>query len=48
MQFAEAAKIGGVLDVAMLKMRDAGAQHIIDASDERGETVTSYRLIRGD
>ncbi|MFA4080167.1 NAD(P)-dependent oxidoreductase [Mycobacteroides salmoniphilum] len=71
-QFAEAAKIGGVEDVAMLKMMDAGAQHIIDASedvgvdatlshaaqsiwrraidasDERGEAVTSYRLIRGD
>ncbi|MFD6196175.1 NAD(P)-dependent oxidoreductase [Mycobacteriaceae bacterium NPDC060252] len=70
--FAEAAKIGGVEDVAMLKMMDAGAQHIIDASeevgvdatlsqaaqsiwrraidasDERGEAVTSYRLILGD
>lgn len=71
-QFAAAAKIGGVEDVAMLKMMDAGAQHIIDASeevgvdatlshaaqsmwrraidasDERGEIVSSYRLIRGD
>ncbi|CPW84351.1 Uncharacterised protein [Mycobacteroides abscessus] len=47
-QFAAAAKIGGVEDVAMLKMMDAGAQHIIDASDERGEIVSSYRLIHGD
>lgn len=71
-QFAEAAKVGGVEDVAMLKMMDAGAQHIIDASeevgvdatlshaaqsmwrraidasDESGGVVTTYRLIRGD
>ncbi len=62
----------GVEDVAMLKMMDAGAQHIIDASeevgvdatlshaaqsmwrraidasDESGGVVTTYRLIRGD
>ncbi|MUM16427.1 NAD(P)-dependent oxidoreductase [Mycobacterium sp. CBMA271] len=72
-QFAEATKVAdGVEDLAMLKMMDAGAQHIIDASeevgvdatlshaaqsiwrraidasDERGELVTTYRLIRGD
>lgn len=70
-QFAEAAKVGGVEDIAMLKMMDAGAQHIIDASeevgvdaalshaaqsmwrraidasDESGGVVTTYRLIRG-
>lgn len=72
MQFAEVAKVGGVEDVAMLKMMDAGARHIIDASeevgvdatlshaaqsmwrraidasDESGGVVTTYRLIRGD
>lgn len=71
-QFAEAAKVGGVEDIAMLKMMDAGAQHIIDASeevgvdatlshaaqsmwrraidasDQSGGVVTTYRLIRGD
>ncbi|ALR12778.1 NAD(P)-dependent oxidoreductase [Mycobacteroides saopaulense] len=72
-QFAAAAKAtGGWEDVAALKMMDAGAQHIIDASeevgvdatlshaaqsmwrraldasDERGEVVTTYRLMRGD
>ena len=72
LQFAAAAKVGGVEDLAMLRMMDAGARHIIDASeevgvdatlsraaqsmwrraidasDERGEIVSSYRLIRGD
>lgn len=37
---AEAAKIGGVEDVAMLKMVDAGAQHIIYASEEVGVDAT--------
>lgn len=71
-QFAEAAAVGGAEDLAMLKMMEAGAQHIveaseevgvdatislaaqsiwqraIDASDQRGEVVSSLRLIRGE
>jgi 3-hydroxyisobutyrate dehydrogenase-like beta-hydroxyacid dehydrogenase len=69
--FAEAAKRGGWGDPAALKMMHAGAQHVIDASedagvdasltrtvqdyyqraidasDESGEFVSVYRLIRG-
>jgi 3-hydroxyisobutyrate dehydrogenase-like beta-hydroxyacid dehydrogenase len=69
--FAEAAKQGGWGDPAALKMMHAGAQHVIDASedagvdasltktvqdyyrraidasDEAGEFVSVYRLIRG-
>jgi 3-hydroxyisobutyrate dehydrogenase-like beta-hydroxyacid dehydrogenase len=69
--FAEAAKQGGWGDPAALKMMHAGAQHVIDASedagvdasltrtvqdyyqraidasDESGEFVSVYRLIRG-
>jgi 3-hydroxyisobutyrate dehydrogenase-like beta-hydroxyacid dehydrogenase len=70
-EFAAANKAGGWADLASLKMMDAGAQHVIDASEEvgvdatfshtaqtfwrkavaaseqKGEPVSTYALIRG-
>ncbi|MEV0294444.1 NAD(P)-binding domain-containing protein [Nocardia sp. NPDC050710] len=39
-EFSEANKNGGWADLASLKMMDAGAQHIIDASEEVGVDAT--------
>ncbi|WP_069161397.1 NAD(P)-dependent oxidoreductase [Nocardia altamirensis] len=71
-EFSAANKAGGWATVASLKMMDAGAQHIIDASEEvgvdatfshtaqtfwrkavaaseeKGEAVSTYALMRGD
>ncbi|MGC4988688.1 NAD(P)-dependent oxidoreductase [Nocardia salmonicida] len=43
-QFAEANKEGGYADLAHLKMMDAGAQHIIDASEEAGVDASLSHL----
>lgn len=46
-QYAEAAENGGWGDLASFKMMDAGAQHIIDASEEAGVDATLSRTAQG-
>lgn len=46
-EYAEAAKNGGWGDLAAFAMMDAGAQHIIDASDDVGVDATLSRTAQG-
>ncbi|WP_040839124.1 NAD(P)-dependent oxidoreductase [Nocardia brevicatena] len=46
-QYAEDAKNGGWGDTASFRMMDAGAQHIIDASEELGVDATLSRTAQG-
>lgn len=46
-EYAEAAKNGGWGDLAAFKMMDAGAQHVIDASEEAGVDATLSRTAQG-
>ncbi|WP_459548697.1 NAD(P)-dependent oxidoreductase [Nocardia sp. X0981] len=46
-QYAEAAESGGWGDLASFRMMDAGAQHVIDASEEAGVDATLSRTAQG-